>query len=74
MSRTINININDEIFYYCGWYLKDGVRYPKYSRDVSVKLKFLNRACAINAVKTKDGFVLIESDIVFVDETDIKVG
>lgn len=74
MSRTITISIDDEVFYYCGWYPVDGIRYPKYTRNEKVRLVFLNRACALNMNKTNDGFVLIENDKVFVIEEDIIVG
>lgn len=74
MNRTVNININDAVFYYCGWYPKDGVRYPKYTLNKSMALKFLNRSCAINMNKTQDGFVLLEDEIVYVMESEIKVG
>lgn len=74
MSRTIEINIGEDIYYYCGWYPLDGKRYPKYTRNEQVRLIFLNRACALNMNKTNDGFVLIEDEIIFVDEVDIVVG
>lgn len=73
MNRTVNININDVVFYYCGWYPKDGVRYPKYTLNKNMALKFLNRSCAINMNKTRDGFVILEDEIVYVIESEIKV-
>lgn len=74
MKRTVSIILDGITYYYCGWYLFKGERYPKYTTNENVALIFLNRAYALNMVKTNNGFILKEDKLISIDEKILIIG
>lgn len=73
MKGVVSFEWYTGVFYYCGWYMYEGVRYPKYTRNSGVALRFINKGFAINMQKTLNGKVLREDVLMSIDEKIIRV-
>lgn len=74
MKRVVSIELDNVRYFYCGWYAFEGERYPKYTTNKSMALIFLNKAYALNMVKTNNGYILKENTLIHIDESDLKIG
>lgn len=74
MSRTIYIIRSNKKYFYCGWYQYSNERYPKYTDDIEVALKFTNKAYAINMLKSNNGYILIDNELCLANDEEFVIG